>query len=257
MARRAVSFLMVCGLCAAPLLPGPETSEALRLTDDILLTQLADDVYLHETFTVLGESGRIGANGLVVVCNREAVMIDTPWNDRLTRELCDWFQRVRGVTINRVIVGHSHPDCLGGLAEMHRRGAESYGHLLTAAFARRGGKPIPQTTFSGAMTVRLGAVDLVLRHLGAGHTRDNIVVWIPHRKILFGGCLVKALSWNHLGYMAEGDLDAYPATLRRVIRAFPSVRLVVPGHGAPGPGALLTHTLRLAERKPNRSAHAE
>jgi hypothetical protein len=78
---------------------------------------------------------------------------------------------------------------------------------------------------------------------------SNIVAWLPMEKILFGGCLVKSLDSNSLGNTKDGDLAAYPATLRKVEAAYPRARIVVPGHGACGGPELIEHTLQLCARK--------
>jgi len=80
---------------------------------------------------------------------------------------------------------------------------------------------------------------------GPGHTVDNIVTWIAAEKVLFGGCLVKAGTAKTLGFTAEADLAAWPATLARVKNRFPSARLLVPGHGDPGGWELAENTLKL------------
>jgi glyoxylase-like metal-dependent hydrolase (beta-lactamase superfamily II) len=81
--------------------------------------------------------------------------------------------------------------------------------------------------------------------LGAGHTEDNLVVWLPAQKILFGGCLIKSLNSSVLGYTAEADMQAWPLTVAKVQAQFPQMKMVVPGHGKVGDKALLTHTIAL------------
>lgn len=244
--KKCPILLMVIVILSGGWCLGEESGKRIKISEDIFLEQLSENVFLHETFKYYKKMGRIGANGLVVVSGKEALLIDTPWNNRLTAVLCDWFLKEKGITINQVVGGHSHIDCLGGLGEMHRRGARSYGYSLTAAFAREKDNPVPKHVFDDSMTLTLGTKKIVMQFCGAGHTRDNIVVWLPEEKILFGGCLVKALNWKGLGYMKEGDLASYPGTIDRVMKQFPDARMVVPGHGQRGTRMLLTHTRQLA-----------
>lgn len=220
----------------------------LQVAEDVYVTKMSAAVYLHETYAELPGIGRTGANGLIVADGSEGVLIDTPWNNALTAVLCDWLKQTHGIVITHVIVGHSHSDCLGGLEEMHRRGARSFGHALCAEFARKAGRPVPQVTFTDTLTLHVGDRELRLYYVGPGHTRDNIVTWLAREKILFAGCLVKALNWSHLGYLKEGDPEAYPDTIRRLIELFPDAAIVVPGHGESGDRELLDHTLKLAEK---------
>jgi metallo-beta-lactamase class B len=85
---------------------------------------------------------------------------------------------------------------------------------------------------------------------GAGHARDNIVVWHPSSGVLFGGCFVKAGNAEDLGNVADADTAAWPASLERVRARFPEVRIVVPGHGALGGPDLLTHIQALLSANP-------
>ena len=172
--------------------------------------------------------GRVPANGLVVLGESAAALIDTAWTDEQTGLLFDWVAREHGIEIEHVVATHSHADCAGGLAEAHRRGARSYGSTLTAELAGQEGNPVPRTTFEERHTIDLGGTEVELRYLGAGHTRDNIVAWLPQQRLLFGGCLVKRTGAGE-GYVEEADLTAWPQTIRALRAAYPDVEVVVPG----------------------------
>ncbi len=219
----------------------------VTLNNDVELQQLTENVWLHITYIDYPGYGRVPANGLIVVDGDRAAMIDTPWNDEQTALLFDWVQHELHATIEQVIVGHAHDDCMGGLAEVHRRGAVSYALDQTIAKAEEAGLPVPQHSFSESMTVKVGDTELLLHYFGGGHTRDNIVVWLPAEHLLFGGCLIKAVNSKNLGNVQEADLQSWPETVKKVMQAFPEAAIVVPGHGASGGTELLTHTLTLAE----------
>jgi glyoxylase-like metal-dependent hydrolase (beta-lactamase superfamily II) len=84
---------------------------------------------------------------------------------------------------------------------------------------------------------------------GRGHTVDNIVVWLPQREVLFGGCLVKSTGSKSLGYTEDADLDEWPHTIDRVAGRFPGAKVIVPGHGAPGGHELLVRTKELLDAR--------
>jgi len=76
-----------------------------------------------------------------------------------------------------------------------------------------------------------------------------VVVWFPHQKLLFGGCLVKSVDTNSIGNLADADVAEWPDTIRALWEMFPDVRTVVPGHfGWEKPGTL-EHTLELLESR--------
>ena len=81
---------------------------------------------------------------------------------------------------------------------------------------------------------------------GAGHTLDNVVVWLPKANILFGGCFIRSLDSKSLGYTGEADIGQWPSSVDALLAKYPDAKLVVPGHGAIGDLALLRHTKALA-----------
>ncbi|MCW8920456.1 MAG: MBL fold metallo-hydrolase, partial [Sedimenticola sp.] len=49
----------------------------------------------------------------------------------------------------------------------------------------------PTLTFESSMTLWMGKRRVELMHVGRGHTKGDIVVWLPEEKILFSGDLVE------------------------------------------------------------------
>lgn len=60
---------------------------------------------------------------------------------------------------------------------------------------------------------------------GPAHSKDNVVVYFPERKILFGGCMIKPES---LGYLGDADLDAWAQSASK-LKQF-ETKLVITGH---------------------------
>ncbi len=238
--------LVAAGCHASRVSPvAPEIS----VSKDIVLHPIAPGVWIHTTFFALPGLGRVPANGLVVISGKEAMLINLPWTDDLTAALCDWVAGRREAVVKTVIPTHFHEDCLGGLAEAHRRGAVSYGLDRTIEIARQKALPVPQVAYDNGITVRCGTTTVVVRYFGAGHTTDNVVAWLPQQEILFAGCLIKSLDSKTLGNTKDGDLAAYPNTLRRVQAAYPQAKIVIPGHGDWGGPELIEHTVRLCQEK--------
>ena len=59
----------------------------------------------------------------------------------------------------------------------------------------------PTVTFNDTFTIDLGGErgELVLQHVGRGHTAGDIVAWLPKHKILFAGDLVEAQAALYTG----------------------------------------------------------
>jgi len=231
----------------------PAAAPEISISQDIVLHPIAEGVWVHTTTFDVPGMGRVPANGLVVIDGKEAMLINLPWTDGLTASLCDWISEKRGATVRTVIPTHFHEDCMGGLAEAHRRGALSYGLDRTIEIARQKGLPVPRVPYRERIAVRCGTTIAVVTYFGAGHTTDNVVVWLPKHKVLFAGCLVKSLDSDSLGNTKDGDMAAYPATLRRVQAAYPQPKTVVPGHGDWGGPELIEHTLKLCAGKSPKS----
>jgi len=254
----SLTFLLtavaLCGCAQRTPRVAPQPSESgesnvINLADDLQVIPLAPGLWRHVSYKDLPDFGHTPANGLVLCSGGEALLIDTPWTDDQTARLCDWLAREQGARVTAAIPTHSHEDCIGGLREVHRRGARSYALDKCVFLARDTGKEAPQTAFSDAYKLTVGGQTVELRYLGGGHTIDNIVVWIPQQQVLFGGCLIKSADARSLGYTREAELSAWPATLRAVRTRYPDARLIVPGHGDPGGFELLTRTLELLRER--------
>jgi metallo-beta-lactamase class B len=235
---------LICLLLVMLVLPA-RAQEKIELGKDIEVYPLAPGIWRHVTCKAIEGWGNVPANGLIVVSEGHAAMIDTPWTPEQTATLLDWVQNALKAKVEAAIVGHSHEDCLGGLPEIHKRGIVSIGLDKTRALALAAGVEAPQQTFTGERKLMVGKRELELFYPGAGHTVDNIVTWIAAEKILFSGCLVKSADATSLGNIKEADLAAWPVTLANVKNKYPAARLIVPGHGDPGGWELVENTLKL------------
>lgn len=206
--------------------------------------KIKETVWIHRSF---GEfQGQVfSANGLVILSNKGAVVIDTPWTESQTEELFSEIQTKFQKEILFLIVTHAHDDRMAGVPLFQKRNIPVYSTSLTAKLAKeRGfGKTNPildiQTRFA------LGNESIEVFFPGHGHSADNIVVWLAQTHILFGGCLVKALDAENLGNVKEADLNEWPNSVKRILSRYPDAEVVVPGHGDWGKLDLLRHTIRL------------
>lgn len=223
--------------------------EKIDLGRDVEVVALARGIWRHVTWKTFELKWKVPANGLIVVDGEHAVMIDTPWSPEQTDVLLDWVQNNLKAQVETVIVGHHHVDCLGGLSAIHRRGGTSISLDQARMLALAEGIEAPRETFTGACKLMVGERELELFYPGPGHTVDNIVTWIADEKVLFGGCFVKSADARSLGYTAESDLAAWPASLAGLRSRYPEARVIVPGHGDPGGWELVENTLKLLKDK--------
>lgn len=83
-------------------------------------------------------------------------------------------------------------------------------------------------------TVDLGDRSITIAHLGAGHTRSDLVVVVPARKsgertVVFTGDLVEESADPAVD--ADSDVAAWPETLDRLLAIGGPDAVFVPGHG--------------------------
>jgi metallo-beta-lactamase class B len=158
--------------------------------------------------------------------------------------LLAWARHALRHPVRRAIITHSHADRSGGVATLAAAGVPSFGLALTRDLLKRNNLASVEALPDLERQPWRGWDDLEVRFPGPGHTPDNIVVWVPSAKVLFGGCLLKSTTAPDLGYIDEAVLDRWPETMRRVREAYPDVKLQVPGHGTIQ-GDAVAHTLAL------------
>lgn len=233
---------MIAGLLAVS---ASQAQNALKVTDSITLNQVSPHTWVHTSLADIGSFGSVYSNGLVVISEGEALLLDTPFNNTQTEALVRFLADSLHVRVTQFMPNHWHGDCMGGLGYLQSQGVVSYANRMTVAEAKKHGLPIPDHGFAKSMRLKVGDIKAVCRYEGGGHTPDNTVVWIPSEKVLFGGCLVKDAKAAWIGNTADADLAAWPATIKRVCRKYRKAAVVVPGHGPWGGTELLTHTLEL------------
>ena len=210
----------------------------------VLLKQLSENTFIHTSYLQTDDYGHVPCNGLVVRNGQQALIFDTPTDDQSAKELIRLVQDSLLCKIMTVVPTHFHSDCLGGLKAFHEAGIPSIANELTLELAKNSGVEIPKNGFRDSLILEIGRGKVVIKFLGQGHTRDNVVGYFPSEDVLFGGCLVKELDASK-GYLGDANVDEWSATVEKVKKEFPRVKRVVPGHGEAGDSSLLDYTQKL------------
>lgn len=226
-----------------------QSNNKIVVDDDIQLVQIKDSIFIHTSWYQTQNFGRVPANGLIVVRNGQAVMIDTPWDNEMTKRLTEFVEDSLNVHFVKIIAGHYHEDCIGGLEYLQNKGIESIANSMTVIKCKEDKLPVPSTSFSDSLNFDLNGLQLKCKYFGGGHTPDNITVWIPEYRILFGGCLIKSANSKTLGFIGEADLENWDLSVKRVKNEYDNIEIIVPGHGNYGDSKLLTHTIKLVEKQ--------
>jgi metallo-beta-lactamase class B len=203
---------------------------------------------------------------LAVMRDRWLLMIDAPSTPKATGELLAWASSRLGEREVVAVTTHFHVDRLGGNAELARRGIPIYGSTLTPkAIAERGASSLKglaamiadpairsyYETFDYVAPTRLfdpraglvldfGGEEARIEYPGVGHSVDNLVVYLPDKRLMFGGCMILAMEAGSVGNVADGDVPRWIGSLALVEAE--DCDIVVPGHGRPGGPGLVAHT---------------
>jgi metallo-beta-lactamase class B len=215
-----------------------------RVDKNVEISKITDKLYLIKSSYAC--NGILDCNHLLIVDNTDIALINTPAKDSLTGILLTCIEKKFKRKVTKLIVSHFHDDSSGGLMETAKRGIISYSLDKTRDLLKPENKNI-DIVFSDSLTISLQTMQLKLFYFGAGHSVDNIVIWIPGAKILFGGCLMKSLEATDKGNIRDADLIAWPVTVQKLKERFKDVKIVIPGHSAIGDSSLFDHTIDLVK----------
>ncbi len=178
-----------------------------QLLDTVALKiqPLTEGVYVHISYLQTETWGLVPCNGMVYVQGGEAIVFDTPTDSITSEKLIHLIEKDWKKRINAVVINHFHTDCLGGLGAFHRHKIPSYAHQLTIELAKAAGEQVlPQNGFDKMLDLQCGGRVVQNRFFGEGHTRDNIVSYLPTEQALFGGCLVKSMNAGK-GFLGDAN----------------------------------------------------
>ena len=224
-------------------------------TGEVRLRQIRDGVWVHVSTQNVG--GTIyPSNGLIVRDGDGLLLVDTAWGTEGTIALLAAIETEIGLPVRRALSTHFHDDRVGGVDALRAAGVPTFATPRTRRLAEAEHNEVPARALDGLSepgdAVRLGPVEVF--YPGAGHAPDNLVVYVPQGRVLFGGCAIHERSRQSAGNVADADLEAWPVSVQRVQERYPDADVVVPGHGIPGGRELLDHTIAIVRAHRSRPA---
>jgi glyoxylase-like metal-dependent hydrolase (beta-lactamase superfamily II) len=201
--------------------------------------KLAEGVY---AYTAEGDP-----NTGIIIGDDGVMVIDTQATPDMAQDVIRRIREVTDKPIKYVVLSHYHAVRVMGASAYHAD------HIIASQathelIAERGqfdfdsevgrfprlfqgvesvpGLTWPTLTFDSSMTLWMGKRRVELKHIGRGHTKGDIVVWLPEEKVLFSGDLVE---FGATPYTGDAYLSDWPQTLANV-RALGAEKLV-PGRG--------------------------
>jgi metallo-beta-lactamase class B len=212
----------------------------------IAITPLTKKHYICTSYGLPDDKTPFPANSLFIVTDAGIILLDTPWDEAQTQQLIDSVQLRFNKKIVLCIATHSHDDRIGGMNILKQHGTKTYASAATYRLAKQKGNPLPEFTFKRDTSFNVGGIKLQTYFPGEGHTSDNIVIWLPQQKILFGGCFIKSLETNSIGYTADSNLKQWPVSVNKLSKKYSDAQIVIPGHqGWQGGNKMLAHTISI------------
>ncbi|MGB0861330.1 MAG: subclass B1 metallo-beta-lactamase [Saprospiraceae bacterium] len=216
-------------------------------SETLKVKSLSKHIFMHISYLDTDDFGKVACNGMVYLNGNEAIVFDTPTDNKSSIELMNWIER-QGKEIKAVVITHFHVDCLGGLKAFHNKNVKSYATNQTIQLAKENNKEVlPESGFETEMAFKIGKKNIYAKFYGEGHTKDNIVGYIPEENALFGGCLIKSLNASK-GYLGDANESEWSNTVSKIKKELPNLEIIIPGHGKNGGEALLDYTIQLFKK---------
>jgi len=204
----------------------------------IVLTRLTDMIYIAEDYFLSKE------NSVVYIGSSYVTVVGATWTPETARLLAAEVAKVTPKPIKEVIDTNHDLDRVGGNSYFKSTGARIISTTLIHDLLMREGKRsveiarqnsdypnvnivLPDTVFDGDFSVQDGNIRGF--YLGPSHKADDIFIYFPNEKVLYGGCILK----EQLGNIEGADLVEYPKTLQKLKNLHLPIGTIISGHFSP------------------------
>jgi len=210
----------------------------------LYIRQLTDSTYIFITFQDVNGTP-YPSNGMYLITDDGVVMLDTPWDTNQVKPLLDSIQAKHNQKVRLCISTHSHGDRTAGLEILKRNGVKTFTSFKTDSISILDNEKRAEFHFLNDTTFTIDNLKIETFYPGAGHSKDNLVLWIPSLKMLYGGCLIKSTVAFNMGNTDGADIDSWINVISKLMSKYTDAIYVVPGHFKYGNFTTLQHTLDL------------
>lgn len=210
------------------------------------ISHLTGDFYIYTTYNSYNEY-QVPANGMYLVTDNGVVMLDTPWDTTQFQPLLDSIKLKHNKSVVLSIATHWHSDKTAGLEYYSQKGIKTYTTVLTDELSKKNNKKRAEFLMAKDTVFNIGQYSFETYYPGQGHTADNIVIWFKKEKILYGGCLIKGVDDEDLGYLDDGNVTEYASTLKKVRKKCRKPKFIIVAHSDWKNINSLKHSLKMAK----------
>lgn len=211
------------------------------------IAHLTGDFYIYTTYNTYQES-QVPANGMYLVTKNGVVLFDTPWDTTQFQPLLDSIKLKHTGTVVLCIATHWHSDKTAGLEYYRQQGIKTYTTVLTDELSKKNNEKRAEFLMSNDTVFHVDRYSFETYYPGEGHTADNIVIWFKKEKILYGGCLIKGVDAENLGYLGDANVTEYASTLKKVQKKCRKPKFIVIAHSDWKNINSLKHSIRMAKK---------
>lgn len=207
--------------------------------------KINDNVFSYTTYQLFSGT-QFPSNSTYLVTNEGVVLFDTPWDETQFQPLLDSIEKKHNKKVVLSIATHFHDDSSAGLEYYAGKGIATYTSEFTKELAVKHSSKQAQHTFEKDTVFTVGGYRIETFYPGEGHSPDNIVIWLPKFKFLFGGCFIKSVENDNLGNLSDANVGVWEASLENLMKKYPKPNYVETGHfkGSKGWEAI-KHTRKL------------
>lgn len=225
------------------------TAKALGQVENkkLLFSPLTINFYIYTTFGDPGDGVLFPANGMYLVTGKGVILFDAPWDTTQFQPLLDSIYNRHQQKVIMCIATHFHADRTGGLQYYKQKGIKTYTTQQTDDLSQQHNEPRAQYLLKNDTVFHIGGYSFQTYYPGKGHSPDNIVIWFPRQKILYGGCFIKSIETDNPGNLSDADIDEWIHSIKKVQAKFLNPAFIITGHQDWKSKAALSHTLEILE----------
>ncbi len=240
-------FKALCAVAAFVSFASAAPAAAQALTPRAV--RVAPDTYMVQGVSALGSSANRNfiSNAAFVVTPEGVLVVDALGSPALALELLAEIRRITPAPVRYVVVTHYHADHIYGLQAFKDAGAtiiaqrdgllylnsDTAQQRLKASREELAPAVDEHTRLVAAdrwidrpTTLQFGGLDFLLQPAGPAHTPEDLVVWVPQRKLLFAGDLVFR---GRIPFVGQADSGRWITALDTLLSF--DANIIVPGHG--------------------------
>lgn len=216
----------------------------------MLAQQVADGAWYVQGLAALGsrENQNFISNAGFVITPAGVVVIDALGSPALAERLLAQIAKLTPQPVTHLIVTHYHADHIYGLQTFAAQGARIIAHGAAREYLNSDNAQMRLQTsrenmapwvnlqtrlvpahewLDGERTLSVGGVQFQIKAMGPSHTPEDLVVYLPQKKLLFAGDLVFR---QRIPFVGQADSGGWIKALDALLGF--GATTIVPGHGA-------------------------